>query len=375
MRKLSAAALVILTLTLALSGCGRKTLDPDAKLNADVARYALPETIARYGDEVKAHPTAANYDLLARALAAARQPKEARQALEKAVSLDPDYEPSAILLGRTLLQENKGDSTEQMMRSLLEKHSGSAEAAELLCRALTKQNRAAEAVPVADQAIRANGKNAQLYWARADAKAILKQYDEAYKDYRHAMKLAPKNLALQMSYIQGLILGGKTDEAAKAVAEPLKLAPNSADVHFMAASTFHQAGQVEEALRQYKETLVINPGMVPAANNLALLLADRGQDTGTAVAWARKAAVLAPHNIAVADTLGWALARDGQYQEALPILRQVRQSWTNPTVAYHLGWTLVQAGQKPEGAKLLEEAAKSNDPSAADARKALAEIH
>lgn len=357
------------------AGCGSKPTGPDARLSAEVQRYGLPETIARAREAVTQDGSAANYDFLARAYAMAKQPKPARENLNKAYSVDPTYEPTALLLARTLMQENKETASEQMMRTLLQKNPRSAEAAEILSRALLKQNRTSEVLPIVEEALKYDGKSVGLHWTRADTFAILKQYDKADKDYRYAMQRDSKNIPLRMAYVQTLVTGGKKDEGSKLALETVDLAPNSADVRFMAASALHQAGKLEEALAQYKEALVIKPDMIPAANNLALLLADRNQDTGTAVAWARKAAILAPKSLAIADTLGWALARDGQYKDALPILREVNKAWANnPTIWYHYGWTLVKAGQKAEGLKWLQQAAASASEATADAKKALQEF-
>jgi tetratricopeptide (TPR) repeat protein len=280
-----------------------------------------------------------------------------------------------MLLGRTLLQEGKGATVEQMMRVLLEKQPRSDEAAEVLCRALLAQSKPTEALAAVEEAIKRVGNSKSLLWARADTLAVLKQYDKSEHDYSAAMKSDPKSIPLRMSFVQTLVTAGKTDEGAKLAVETAQLAPNVAEVHFMAGGALYQAGRVDEGLAQYKEALVIKPDMVPAANNLALLLADRNQDTGTAVAWARKAAAAAPGNIAIADTLGWALARDGRVEEALPILREVHSAWkTNPTVWYHYGWALAKSGKMSEGLKWIQQAASSGSDCAAAARKALQEL-
>ena len=376
MRNFIVTTMLVLALALALAGagCGRKA-DPDARLRSDVARYGLQEVVTRAQEASGKQATPANYDYLARALALGKQPKLARQALEKAVSLDPAYAPSALLLGGALLKEDKPQATEQMMRVLVEKQPKEDQAAELLCRALLKQNKTAEALTFIEEVIKRNGKSLPLLWARADTLAILKDYDKADKDYQAALRIEPKNIAMRMSYVQTLVSSGRNNEGAKLAAETVALAPNSADVRFLAGGALHQAGKVDEALAQYKEALIINPAMVPAANNLALLLADRNQDTGTAVSWARKAAVLAPQSLAIADTLGWALVRDGQLTDGLPILREVNKAWANnPTVWYHYGWALAKAGQKVAGLKLIQQAAASGSDCATDAQKALREF-
>jgi len=372
----SIVALMLVTLVaLVGSGCGRKAADPEARLQTEVPRYGLAEVVSQAREAAAKEPTAPNFDYLPRAYALDKQPKLAREALQKAVSIDPLYAPSALLLARNLLQEGKGAAAEQMMRALLEKQPRSDEAAEVLCRALLAQQKPTEALAAAEETIKRVGRSKAMLWARADILAVLKQYDKSEQDYRTALKSDPKNIRLRMSFVQTLVTAGKRDEGAKLAVETAQLAPDVAEVHFMAGGALYQAGKIDEAVAQYKEALVIDPTLVPAANNLALLLSDRNQDTGTAVSWARRAAAGAPGNIAIADTLGWALARDGRVQEALPILREVNKAWkTNPTVWYHYGWALAKSGQKSEGLKWLQQAASSGDDCAPDAQKALQEF-
>ncbi|MGE5531898.1 MAG: tetratricopeptide repeat protein [Bacteroidota bacterium] len=376
MRTHITVSLVLATCLILVSGCGKpQGSAPDARLTAEVQRLGLPEVLARARQEATAQPTAESFDYLARALALSKQPKPARTAIEKAVSLDPNYEPSATVLAQALMQEGKDEAASQMMRGLLQKKPDASLASEVLCRVLLKQRKPSEAVTAADEALKHDARSGKLLWARADAKAALKQFDEAEKDYRRAMKLEPKNVPVRMGYVQSLMRAGKQEEGTKFAEETVSMAPNSADVRFMAASALHQAGKLDEALKEYKEALIINPAMIPAANNLALLLADRQQDCTTAVAWARKASVMAPRSVAVADTLGWALARDGQYSDAANVLRSVNKAWTNnPTVWYHLGWTLAKSGNKGEGVSLLQRAADSGGEVAAEALKALQEV-
>lgn len=375
MRKPTVAVLLLLALAAIAGGCGRRQVaDPDARVKAEITRYGMPETIARAREQVAAKPSAETYDHLARALLAGKQPRPSREALQKAVSLDPAYPPSAVMLARALMQDGKMAPAEQMMRTVLAKHPREAAAQDVLARVLLSQGRASEALTGLQEALKQNPKSAELVWARADAQAVLKDYERACQDYQAAIALQPKTIGLRASYVETLMGMGKRAEAGKAALEAVALAPNSAEVRFLAGTTLHQAGQLDEALVQYKEALVIDPAMVLAANNLALLLADRRQETGTAVAWARKAAKLQPRSLDIADTLGWALARDGRYQEGLRLLQQVNRRWPGqPPIWYHLGWTLVKAGQKAEGVKWLRQAAGSRSEIAAEARKALAE--
>ena len=376
MRRPIAASILIVAVLLSC-GCGRRqTSTPQARVDADVARYGAAEALARARDRVKTDPTAENYDLLARAYAATRQRQQARQTLEKAVSLDPTYAPSALLLSRTLMEEGKADQAEPLIRRVLQRDQNNPQAIELLARVLMLEKRAPEAEPLLAVAVKKHGKDPDVVWAYADTLTILKRFEDADKQYRRAVRLSPKNVRIRAAYTQMLLFAMKKELVPVQAREVAKLAPDSDEMQFMAASALHQVGLEDEAITHYREALIINPGNLPSANNIALLLADRGQDTGTAVAWARKAASMAPKNPAVIDTLGWALVRDGNYAEGLKVLQGVYKVWpTNEIVQYHMGWTLVKMGKRGEGMALLQKAASGKRPDASTlAKKAIAEF-
>jgi tetratricopeptide (TPR) repeat protein len=374
----SLSLLVILTLVAAVvCGCGAKrSHDPQARLDAEVEQYGQAEALARANERVQKDPSAANYDLLGRACAKVGKKNAAREAMEKAVSLDPSYAPSALLLARLLMEEGKAPAAEAMIRRILQKDPASPDGVELLSRLLMSENRANEAEPLVAGALKRHGDSAALHWAYADVLTIQKRYDDAEKEYQRAIRIEPKQVRIRMAFAQMLLFARKMEEAAAQAREVARLDHESAEVQFAAASILHQSGHADEALPLYREALIINPSMLPAANNLAQLLADEGTDTGTGLAWARKAAAIAPHNPAVLDTLGWALVRDGNFEQGLPLLRAVYSKWSaNPAIQYHLGWALVKNGQKAEGMQLLQRAAASDRPDTVDqAKKAIAEF-
>ena len=371
---LVAVAAVILT----ASGCGRprSLFEPTPRVQREVLKYGTEEAVARAQERADSERTVQAYGDLAQTYALTKQPKLARQTLEKAVSLDPTYPRTAVLLARILLSEGKGVEAEKLARGILTKYPNQPEASETLARCLMGQGKQEQAQQVLTTALQSHGNRAELHWAQADLFAIQGRFDDSLKQYQQALKLSPQNTSLRLSYIRPLMAKGDKEQAVAEALKAVEQQPSSADVRFMAGATLQQAGRDSEALAQYKETLVLDPGMFAAANNLALLLADRQQDTSAAVTWARRAVQGAPRSLACADTFGWALARDGQYQQGLSVLRVVHKAWPdNPAVWYHLGWTLVKAGQKDEGLKLLRQTAESGrDDAAKQAQKALEEL-
>jgi Flp pilus assembly protein TadD len=69
---------------------------------------------------------------------------------------------------------------------------------------------------------------------------------------------------------------------------------------------------------------------------------------------AQRAYELAPTSAAVADTLGWILARKGASERALPLLQKATQALpTDPELQYHYAYALAQLGRRREAREVL----------------------
>ena len=85
----------------------------------------------------------------------------------------------------------------------------------------------------------------------------------------------------------------------------------------------------------------------------------------------------APEDPNIADTLGWILYKEGNYDWALTSLKEsAAKIPDNAEVQYHLGMTQYQLGNLDEAKQALDLALKSGKEfkGAPEAKKALAEI-
>jgi tetratricopeptide (TPR) repeat protein len=70
---------------------------------------------------------------------------------------------------------------------------------------------------------------------------------------------------------------------------------------------------------------------------------------------ANKANALSPNNANILDTLGWALSLQGEYDEALSLLRKsFAMNTATPDVRYHIAYTLAKLGRKADAQTELE---------------------
>jgi tetratricopeptide (TPR) repeat protein len=129
--------------------------------------------------------------------------------------------------------------------------------------------------------------------------------------------------------------------------------------------------------KHYREALAINPDFTPAANNLAYLLAEKGQNYDEALELALQAEKQKPDDPFVKDTLGWIYYRKGDYEKAVQLLTESTEKIPdNAVLHYHLGMALLKNGNLESAKQNLQEALQLNDKfsEADEVRKVLSDI-
>jgi tetratricopeptide (TPR) repeat protein len=136
-------------------------------------------------------------------------------------------------------------------------------------------------------------------------------------------------------------------------------------------------GQNEEAGKRFEQVLAIDPRAAVAANNLAWLQVERGQNLDVALQLAQTAAASSPDTPEIADTLGWIYYKKNLPHQAISQLeRSVAKDPGNATYLHHLGLAYLQAGDPERAGKVLRRAlaAKPDTQTMADIKRALSEI-
>jgi uncharacterized protein (TIGR03790 family) len=141
---------------------------------------------------------------------------------------------------------------------------------------------------------------------------------------------------------------------ARAAAErAIKLAPESARVMELMA----ELSPVDQALPLFRKVVEISPQNGGALNNLAYLLAMKGQPKDALPFAARAADIAQGKSGPALDTYGWVLYLLGQYKEACPNLERAgARTPSNAAVTYHIGMCYLKIGREAEGKAQLERA-------------------
>ena len=194
---------------------------------------------------------------------------------------------------------------------------------------------------------------------------------------RKAIDIDPSNLQAygmlgQFYYAQGRIADGRT-EFEKVV----KRDPKSIPANTMLGIILEKQGHRDEARAKYESVLAIDSHAPVAANNLAWMYAESGEQLDVALQLARTASTGLPDQPEVADTLGWIYHKKGLPKLAIPILRQVvEKNPQDPQYRYHLGVVLASLGDSDAAKEQLQKALalKPDFAGADDARRVLATL-
>jgi cellulose synthase operon protein C len=193
---------------------------------------------------------------------------------------------------------------------------------------------------------------------------------EAIAFYRQARAIE-NNSNTTVALMRALMSLDKTAEALDIGRQRLRQASNDVAVQMTVGELLVRAGRHAEAAPVYRQVLKLDPQNVSALNNVANLHI-KLKDLSAARQASEQALKLAPNNPLVIDTLGWVMYLQGQFEQALPLLRDARlRAPGNPEIRYHLAKVLMVTQRKPEARNEAREALRISNQfdGAEDARQ------
>lgn len=179
--------------------------------------------------------------------------------------------------------------------------------------------------------------------------------DKGKEAFQKAIDLDPGQVDAYVALARLCVTRGETEMAIAHYSQALEKDPDYLQ-GYMAIGTIYEAlGDGKAARRSYERLLAAAPDFVPAANNLAWLLLQAGDDPDKALALSEKAKGKLPGNPAVSDTLGAALLVNGEFASALHELLYASQKLPdNPIVRYHLALAYIFNGRSDKGMTALK---------------------
>ena len=286
------------------------------------ARYDPAIEHFRAGTE--ADPTNATLWLnLGRAQVALEQMDAARESLQRALKLRPNWLPAEGVF------------------AYLELQSGNSQAA----------------LKRVDALRGARPQDAEVLVLEAEVRTALQQYPEAERALAQAAQRQPSGELAIKSY--QLRTAGKLPKPTEPLEKWLDSNPEDLGVRMVLGEAYARASDWKAAARQYEAMLARQPRDPVALNNLAWLYLELGD--ARALETARRAQALAPNSPEVADTLGWILVRSGSIAEGLPLLKRAAEvSAQNRDIQYHYAAALAQTGKSGDALTRLKTILEGN---------------
>jgi len=248
-------------------------------------------------------------------------------------------------------------------------------ALELLIGLAFGANEGPEALRLAQASVESNPQSARPLLTLARVHLTLKEKEKAEAALKRAIELEPDASEPYLALAQFYGSTQRHEGAVASLETLLAKNPKSAQALLLKGMLLEAKKDFPGARTAYEALLAADPQSWLALNNIAYIQLDHFKDAAKAREYAAKAREIAPNNPAIADTLGWSLARLGQYAQAEPLLKEALAGLPgSPEVHYHAGVNSYYLGQEEAARKSLQQALKlaPEFPHAAEAKARLA---
>jgi len=243
------------------------------------------------------------------------------------------------------------------------------------CDYLVQSSQGAEAVGLARAAVAAHPDAASFQDAFGRVLVSLGRGKEAAARFERALELDAKSAPALEGQASLRMADGDSDGARDLLDRAAALDPENASYPYQAAQIDLAAGRVAGAEKRLREVLRRSPVQAQAANDLAWILAERGESLDEALALATRASQM-DGSATVYDTLGWVHYRRGEAADAVTALEHAHSlDPASPSITYRLALALVETGERDRAAELFHAAlAAGAFPEADAARTELARL-
>lgn len=229
----------------------------------------------------------------------------------------------------------------------------------------------------ADAVVAANPSDDVLQLLAGRTYLILNDNAAAERVIKKALTLNPDNLKAYGALGQVYLNQGRLPDATKEAENLLKRQPKSVEGRTTLGMLLEMQNRSADARPHYEKALELNPRAAVAANNLAFLHAQRGEQLDLALELAQTAKSVLPDRAEINDTLGFVYYKKGLMPLAIASFKESVEKDPNiPTFHLHLGLAYAGAKDKENARRSLQRALalKLSPAEAAEANKALAAL-
>jgi tetratricopeptide (TPR) repeat protein len=328
---------------------------------ADASILASPESADPYVWRGMTEGNEKNYD-------------KAEADFKEAIRLDPKNWTAPMELAQLRLIQKKVPEAQVLLEQALTNNPNSAQALRMLAATYLIQKQPAKALSRVQEQIAKAPRNSEMLVILADLQTHNNDNAGALASAQKAMDINPADSSAVMAYSHAQIALGKTDEAIAKWQQWIGTHPTDDQALSILGSLEQAQGNFDKATEYYKKALAIRPEQPIAANNLAYLMVQNGQNLDVALSLAQVARRGMPNSPSTADTLAWIYYQKGNYSSARDLLEDaVKVSPDSASINYHLGMTYAKLSNKTDAVVHLKKAASlaPNTQTAKDADKEL----
>jgi tetratricopeptide (TPR) repeat protein len=265
-------------------------------------------------------------------------PDKAEADLKTAISLAPQAPQAYLEYGKLRFAQKRYPEGVTLFQQALQYDPNSVEAVRLLVSYDLFQKKPADGLALLNSQIAKSPKNGGLYDLLAQFQVQNKQFDDAAASAQKAMQLNPSDNEAVMLFAQIQVHRGQTANAVSAWEQWLAAHPNDAGAIAVLGTLEESRGDRPKAEAYYKKALQIQPKNAVAANNLAYLMLQNGENVDVALSLAQTARQALPNSANTADTLALAYYYKGTYAFARDLLEgALKNDPNNASMQYHLG--------------------------------------
>jgi tetratricopeptide (TPR) repeat protein len=294
--------------------------------------------------------------------------------LKTAIGMGPRYAPAYLALGELRFSQKRYADGAPLMEQALQFDPNSIAALRALVSYDLNRKQPAQALARINAQIAKSPKNSGFYDLLAQLQIQNKSFDQAAATAHKAMDVNPDDGEAVAIYAQLQSQRGQAGNAIGAWEQYSKTHPGNAGAVAILGTLEEARGNRQKAEEYYKKALQIQPSQAVAANNLAYMMLQNGENTDVALTLAQTARRGMPNSPTSADTLAWAYYHKGTYSFARDLLEEaVKADPKSATLQYHLGLVYSKLGDKSNAVSHLKKAISldANSQAAKDAQSAL----
>lgn len=290
--------------------------------------------------------------LLTEAYLSLGQFDEAASVVRGQIRLSSDDADAYFRLGLVLREQKKVNESKAAFENVVKLVPGNLMAInQLVDLDLATKNFASAMLRVRDELQKQPGSGI-VHFMEGKIYAAKGQYDTAEASLGKALELDPNSLGTYQLLISTYLQDNKPDEAITRLQNLLSLDPHQTWALSTLASIYGKTGDFEKARDTYETLLSETPESADTMAKLAVLYSEQFNQLSKAYDLAAKARSLAPVDPLVADTLGWISYKQGNYEQAINLIREAADKLPgNPEIQFHLGMANYMMDQ-PDAARI-----------------------